>query len=338
MASTQISDIYNPVTFGRRIAQAQTNLNSFISSGIMSNDTALGAQAAVGGNTGEMTNYKPMRNAEPNYSTDNPATIAGTGKANSQTLTYRKYYGNRGFSFMDLAGMINLQQGLDPVDVITSQLGQYWASVDQTRVIRSSLGLLADSVANHTSDMLVTVATDGAGAVTDAQRISADVVIDAKQTLGDHASKLNAIAMHSVIKSRLQRQNLITDVPDARGEIMFQEYLGYRIIEDDDMPAQAGANRITYTCILFAAGSIGYASVPTEKPTEIERVAGAGNGSGESRIWTRNAGIIQPMGYSFVSGAVAGQSATWAELTDATNWTRVWERKNVPLAFIQVND
>lgn len=338
MSTTQIADLYSPLTFGRRITESQINLNAFIASGIMSNDQALAAQAAVGGTIGEMTNYNPMVNSEPNYSTDNPATIASTDKVTSAVMRYRKFFGNRGWSFMSLASMINLQQGQDPVDVVTSQIGQYWANVNETRVIRSALGVLADSVANHSSDMLVSVATDGAGAVTAAERISADVVLDAKQTLGDHASKLNAIAMHSVVKTRLQKDNLIEYIPDARGEVMIPTYLGYRVIEDDSMPAVAGTNRITYTCILFAAGAFGYADVPTEMPSEMDRNSGAGNGSGESVIWSRNSGIIQPMGYSFTSNSVAGQSATWSELELATNWTRVHNRKNVPMAFIQVND
>ena len=338
MATTQIADLYNPLTFARRTTEAQLNLNAFIASGIMSNDPALADQAAAGGNIGEMTNYNPMVNSEPNYSTDNPATIATTDKVDSAVMQFRKFYGNRGWSFMSLASMINLQQGQDPVEVMTSQIGQYWANVNQTRVIRSSLGVLADSVANHSGDMLVSVATDAVGAVTDAERISADVVLDAKQTLGDHARKLNAISMHSVVKTRLQKQNLIDYIPDARGEVMIPTYLGYRIIEDDEMPAVAGTNRITYTCVLFAAGAFGYADVPTDMPSEMERVVGAGNGSGESQIWSRNSGIIQPMGYSFTSASVAGQSATWAELENASNWTRVHSRKNVPMAFIQVND
>lgn len=338
MATFQIADGYNPLTFARRATEAQIEMNAFIASGVMSNDTALASQAAVGGNIGEMTNYKPMMYTEPNYSTDNPADIAGTDKVESAVMQYRKYYGNRAWSFMDLAKMVNLQQGDDPVGVVTSQIGQYWANVEQTRVIRSSLGVLEDSVANHTGDMVVSVATDAAGAVTDAERISADVVLDAKQTLGDHASKVTAIAMHSVIKTRLQKQNLIEYIPDARGEVMIPTYLGYRVIEDDEMPAVAGTNRITYTCVLFAPGAIGYANVPTEVPSEMFRVPSTGNGGGEDQMWSRTAGIIQPLGYSFTGASVAGQSATWAELQNPANWTRVWQRKNIPMAFIQVND
>lgn len=338
MATTQIADLYNPVTFARRATEMQIELNAFIASGVMTNDPALAAQAAAGGNTGEMTNYKPMVYSEPNYSTDNPADIATTDKVESAVMKYRKYYGNRAWSFMDLARSINLQQGQDPVGVVTSQIGGYWANVEQTRVIRSSLGILADSVANHGSDMVVSVATDAAGAVTDAERISADVVLDAKQTLGDHASKITAIAMHSVVKTRLQKQNLIEYIPDARGEVMIPTYLGYRVIEDDEMPAVAGTNRITYTCVLFAPGAYGYANVPVENPSERYRLPGSGNGGGEDQLWSRTSGIIQPMGYSWADASVAGQSATWAELEDATNWTRVWQRKNIPMAFIQVND
>ena len=337
MATFQIADSYNALTFARRTGEAQIELNAFIASGIMTNDAALASQASVGGVTGEMTDYVPMVYSEPNYSTDDPNTIAGTDKVSTQVMKYRKFYGNRAWSFMDLAKMVNLQQGADPVSVVTQQLGRYWANVNQTRVIRSSLGVLADSVANHGGDMLVSVATDAAGAVTDAERISADIVLDAKQTMGDHASKLNAIAMHSVVKTRLMKQNLIEFIPDARGEVMIPTYLGYRIIEDDEMPAVAGTNRITYTCVLFAAGSFGYADVPAEVPSEIYRIPGAGNGGGEGQIWSRMDGIIQPLGYSSV-GTPAGQSLTWAELELAATWTRVWERKNVPMAFIQVND
>lgn len=338
MATTQIADIYNPLTFARRATEAQIQLNAFIASGVMSNDVALAAQAAAGGNTGEMTNYKPMVYSEPNYSSDDPAQLATTDKVESAVMKYRKYFGNRAWSFMDLARMVNLQQGPDPVGVVTTQIGQYWANVEQTRAIRTSLGILADSVANHGGDMVKSVATDDAGAVTDAERINADVVLDAKQTLGDHASKITAIAMHSVVKTRLQKQNLIDYIPDARGEVMIPTYLGYRIIEDDEMPAVAGTNRITYTCVLFAPGALGYANVPTLNASTTDRIEEAGNGGGEDRVWSRTSGIIHPLGYTWTDASVAGNSATWAELENAANWTRVWDRKNIPMAFIQVND
>jgi hypothetical protein len=43
------------------------------------------------------------------------------------------------------------------------------------------------------------------------------------------------------------------------------------------------------------------------------------------------------MGYAFNSAAVAGTSPTVAELQDVTNWTRVYERKAVSIAFLVTN-
>jgi hypothetical protein len=48
--------------------------------------------------------------------------------------------------------------------------------------------------------------------------------------------------------------------------------------------------------------------------------------------------IYHPSGCSFLSASVASNSATYAELAAAANWDRVVPRKNVPLAFLQVND
>ena len=337
MATTQIADIYNPLVFARLTSEAQINTNAFIQSGIMTNDPSLAAMAAVGGNVGEMTGYAPMINNEPRYASDVPGTTVTHKNVTSVEMKYRKYYANQSWSFMELAEMINLKQGMDPIAAMNDRLGQYWATFNERRVINSSLGVLADSVANHGSDMLITVATDAAGAVTAAERISADLVLDAKQTLGDHSGQLNAIAMHSVIYTQLQKENLIEFIPDSRGEIMIPTYLGYRVIQDDSMPAVAGTNRITYTTVLFAAGSFGYADVPQKRASSLDFDEQAGNGSGEDVIYSRQGGIIQPMGYSFNLTIAAGGSATYAQLAAAASWGRVWDRKNIPMAFLQTN-
>ena len=199
------------------------------------------------------------------------------------------------------------------------------------------MGVLADNVANDSSDMLYSVANDLVAAVADAERISADAVISAKQTLGDHAEMLSAIAMHSIIYSRLQRQNLITFIPNARGEVNIPTYLGYRVVVDDGLPAVAGTNRITYTSILFAAGSIAYGIGSPPVPSELEREALAGDGGGQDIVVSRKTELIHPNGFQ-MTGTPAADSATLAELAAAASWDRVVVRKNVGMAFLQTNE
>lgn len=104
------------------------------------------------------------------------------------------------------------------------------------------------------------------------------------------------------------------------------------------MPAVAGVNRITYTCVLFGSGAVSSANGRVENPSAVDRDEKAGNGGGEETLHSRRSDLIHPLGFSFTSSSVAGQSATLAELEAAANWDRVWDRKNVPLAFLQVND
>jgi hypothetical protein len=155
--------------------------------------------------------------------------------------------------------------------------------------------------------------------------------------MGDAKDALSAIAMHSVVYTTLQKLQLIAFIPNARGEINIPTYLGYRVIIDDGMPAVAGTNRITYTTILFAAGSVGHGNGTILVPSEMERIPSSGYGGGQDIIHTRSSEIIHPFGFSFLSAAVAGKSATLAELATATNWDRKYQRKNIGVAFIKTN-
>jgi hypothetical protein len=334
MAVVQIADVYNPLTFARREQEKQVEMNAFLASGIMVMDPRITEQATVGGNKGELPFFKPLGTDEPNYSDDAPGNTSTPKKVSGAKMDWRLASQNQSWSTMDLARELSL---IDPVGAITDRQGAYWATTNERRLINSALGILADNVANDDSDMVVSVATDAAGDVTDAEKISADVIIDARQTAGDHKGGFAAIAMHSVVHATLEKQQLIEDVRDADNNTLFQVYNNMRVVLDDSLPAIAGTNRITYTSILFGAGAWVAGEGRVQTPSEIDRTPAAGNGGGQDTIFSRRADIIHPLGFSFTSASVAGQSATLAELADDANWDRVWGRKNVPMAFIQTN-
>ena len=139
--------------------------------------------------------------------------------------------------------------------------------------------------------------------------------------------------------ANLQKLNLITFLPLSEQEPKFPHYLGYRVVVDDSLAPRAGTTSgFVYTSILFGADSIGYGAGSPPKPSELFRSPAAGNGGGQDIIFSRATEIIHPFGFQFTSASVAGQSATYAELATAANWTRVYaNRKNIPLAFLQTN-
>lgn len=335
MAVVAISDIYNPLTFSRRSQQAQIQLNRFLSSGIAVNDPAIAAQLGTGGMIGDMSNFAPLTVGEPNYSTDNPASSTTPANVTSELAKFRSAARNKSWSTMDLAREIALN---DPVAAITGRIGAYWAQDDEQRLIKSLLGVLAGNIANNSSDMVINVATDANSAVTDAERIGGDRIIDGLQTLGDHKAAITTIAIHSAIHTRLQKQNLIQFVRNADNNIMFETYMGKRLIVDDSMPAVAGTYRTTYTCAMFAPGAVATASGRVLTPSEMLRVPAAGDGGGQDIIFSRVHNVWSPIGFSFTSASVAGRSPTYTELSAAANWSRIYLRKNVPIAFLKVND
>ena len=349
MATTRLSDLYDPLTFDNAMQERQIELNAFLQAGVMSNDSKLQSHLATGGNIGELPFYFSLPTSgegasgtEPNFSTDNPANVSTPQKITSGKMVFRASYQNNSWSSADLAREITSLS--DPLMAIVNRIAGYWATNTQNRLIKSALGVLADNVANDSSDMIVSVATDDAAAVTAAEKISADIFIDALATMGDRMTQVGGmvVAMHSVVYAELNKQNLIEFIPNSRGEVGFGSYLGHSIIVDDGMPAVAGVNRVTYTTIIFGPGSFGYGSGYPTTPSETDRVPGSGEGGGEEIIYSRTTEVIHPVGFTFSSTTLTGSAdntqANYADLILAVNWDRVYEnRKNIALAYIQTN-
>lgn len=334
MAVVQLADIYEPVPFNAAVDQAAIELNRFVGSGILAGNPIIAAAANQGGSIGELPFFNPLdHSAEPNYVTDNPASFSVPKKIGGSKQTYRKAFLHDSWSTMDLALELALK---DPFAAITSKIGKYWAIQIEKRVIQCAMGLLADNVANDGGDMVYNIATDAIGAPADAELISADAIILATDTMGDHKEALAIIAIHSAVYSRLQRLNLISFIPNSRGEINIPTYLGYLVIVDDSLPAVAGVNRITYTSFLFARGAFAYSPGTPTTPSELERIASSGDGGGQDVIHSRRTELIHINGTQHTVVPV-GQSATLAELAAATSWDRVVDRKNIPIAFLQTN-
>lgn len=334
MATTRIADIYEPTVFNQSVDEASTAANAFYASSVMQRDGQLDDFASGAGSVVELPYYKPLADVEPNYSSDDPTQHSQPEKMTGGLQIARKAFMNQSWSAMDLARELALK---DPLDGVTQKIGVYWATQIQRRTIQSMMGVLADNQANDGGDMVYSVATDETGEPTASEKISGEAVLAAKQTMGDAAGKLSGIAMHSVLKTSLQAQNLIEYERDPETGLLYPMYLGYRVIEDDGMPAVQGTNRLTYTVALFGQGAFLWGYGEPENASAIDRDESSGNGGGQEVIYTRRQDIIHPVGFQFTGSSVAAQSASLAELANAANWDRSYERKNIPLAFLQVN-
>lgn len=333
----RLSDVFIPSVYGSYTAVNNPETSALVRAGVVSTSPLLNQVARGGGKQITVPFWKDIDpTIEPNYSNDDPADLAVPNKIGSGTFTARTVWMNQGFGEMDLVQEL---AGASPLQHVRNRFGEYWTRQQNRRVIATSVGLLADNVANDGGDMLVDISGVGDG------KFSSDAFVDAAYTLGDNADSITAIAIHSSIEARMVKNDDIVNVTDSNGNLVMRTYKGRAVIVDDLLPVSgSGADRI-YTSILFGRGAIGFGGVEgnvfaagvgvPKTPAEVSRTAEAGNGGGMESIWERRTWMLHPFGFEWIEGTLVEMSPTLADLRLAAHWNRVVDRKQVPMAFIK---
>lgn len=334
MALTQLTDVIIPEVYQSYTAVNSPEKTAFFESGVVVRNTMLDQKANSGGDTVNVPFWKDLDSTvAPNLS-DDTTNSATPQKVVAGNQIARMSYLNQGYSSADLAGEI---AGSDPMQQVRNRFGTYWMRQWQRRLISSCKGILADNVASNSGDMLKNVAAEATGSVTASTLFNRDAFTDAVYTMGDMASELQAIAVHSHVMQQMVKNDDIVYIPDSQGRLTIPTFMGLRVIVDDSMPVRAGTTSgFVYTSIIFGAGAFGYGEGSAKVPVELDREAAKGNGGGIETLWERKTWLLHPFGFQ-ATGTPAGASFTLAELENAASWSRVVERKNAPIAFLQTN-
>lgn len=339
---TQLANVIVPEVFEEYVALDTCVSTALKDSGVLVTNPFMQSQLGMGGDIINVPAWNDLVspatiNTDPNVSSDNPANVAAPNYISAVDFVARKSYLNNAWSSASLAAEI---AGSDPQRRVAQRIAAYWNHVYEARLIQSLYGILLSNVANNGSDMLVDIsaATTAApitinGTQYTLPTVQRDAVIDAAFTMGDRASEVKAIAVHSAVYRTMAKNNEIEFIRDADNNILFATYAGMAILQDDNLVLPNSS----YLTVLFARGAVGFAEGPSARniPLEIFRWPQQGNGAGVEELWTRRDSIIQPFGFSFTSASVAAQSPVLSELAKASNWVRTTpERKQCPIAFL----
>jgi hypothetical protein len=210
---------------------------------------------------------------------------------------------------------------------IADLVAEYWARDDQKTLLNILEGIFAS--ASMTGNILDASAESGNAAI-----ITNNMLIDAISLLGDHGGHLTGIITHSAVMYDLAKKDLLKTVPIVPGTTMAPEtmaYLGRNIITDDSSPKTGSGTDTVYTTYLFGLGAIGYAEGNPPVPTETERNALAG----DDTLVNRRHFILHPRGVKWQGSSVAGSTPDNTELATDTNWTRVYENKNIRMVALK---
>jgi hypothetical protein len=327
---TKIADVVVPEIFTPYAQQITEEKSRVIQSGMLSRDGAIDALMVGGGLTYNTPSFRDLDNDAENVSTDNEASLSTPNKIGSSTEISVKLNRNNSWSTMDLTGDL---AGADPLAAIGSRVGEYWARRLQVAVVAVMTGLFADNAAaptgtdTHVQDDM-TVDISGVGYTAGVTDFSAEAFIDAATTLGDSAGDVTMVMVHSLVYARMQKNNLIDFIPDARGETTIPTFLGRQVVVDDGLPATGGV----FESWLFGAAALRLGVGTPDVATENDRIPAAGDGGGQDVLHNRVQWVIHPAGHAYIGSTPSGGPAN-SVLDDAASWSRVFpERKQIKIA------
>jgi len=343
---TQLSDTVIPEVYLSYTAVNTTERAALVASGLIQTSDTMNRIARSGGRNCILPFWKDLdASTEPNYSNDDPEDLATPEGVDTGTMNTRKAFVNKGYSEMDLVQEL---AGASPMQHIRNRFGNYWDLQKNRRLGAIIKGLYLANVGKNAGDMTLDMTTGNSTG--SAGVFGSDGFIDAAFTLGDQVGAINSVIVHSVIMARMAKNDDIVYIPDSQGKLIIPTYKGRIVIAIDDpnlVLSGSGAAR-KFLSILCGPGGIGFGEaggscfafgegVPKVE-VETERNARSGNGGGQETLWERKTWIMHPYGFNWTDPGGADTltefSPKWSDLAKAVPWTRVVDRKNVPLAFL----
>lgn len=342
---TQVSDVVVPEIFTPYIQQQTEEKSRLVQSGVLARNAMMDQLLAGGGLTFNVPSFRDLDNDAENVSSDDEADIiqlsvsAGSPalpssfldsvplKIETDTEIAVRMNRNNSWSSADLAAAL---AGDDPMDAIASRVAGYWRRRLQAAFIATVNGVVKDNTNNDSADYTNNIA--GASFIDGVTNFSAEAFLDAAVTMGDSMEDLAVVMVHSIVYNRMQKNNLIDFIPDARGEVMIPTFLGREVIVDDSMPVTSNV----YDTWLFGRGALQLGVGSPKVPTAVERHEAAGNGGGQEVLYSRQEWSIHPVGHAYTGTAAKGGPGNGTgsnDLNNAGSWDRVYpERKQIKFA------
>lgn len=338
--STTLSDLIEPEIFLPYTQNLTMEKTALFASGAVASDASLTALISGGGLTFHLPQWDDLDNTAARVTTEDDHAEFTGGTAEPDPLKTGAFEQvavrcNRNQSWSNSA-LSRLIIGQDPMESVMNRVAEYWAREWQRTFIAVMTGIFTDNdsapgSSEHvqgdlTHDISGSAFSDGV------TNFSAEAVIDAAQTMGDAHEQWTAICVHSVIKSRMKKLNLIDYIPDSEGRVNIETFHGRRIVVDDAMPVSGGV----YQTWLLGDGAMRWGEVDPPNAVVVERKEGAANGGGQEILYNRKQFCIHPEGHTFVGTPPKGgpsNAASSGNFAHSNAWRRVApERKQIRIA------
>jgi hypothetical protein len=319
--------------FTAYVDEAVTTRSAFINSGVIQPLDIL--NATEGGDYVNVPSWSANLSGDAEVLSDTTSLIPGKIGAEKQICPV--LHRGRAWEVRTLAA---LAAGDDPMQAIGRKVADYISHQQQKDVFSILRGVFGPLTSNTTGALRALAIDSNATAAV----LSPGKVAEARAALGDQGEKLSVIAMHSkvfydlverkaidyVTETDARLTSSVTDfvggsIAGAYGDVSVPTYMGMRVIVSDDVNND-GTNYASYLFTPGAMASGTQSGLVTETDRDILALSDA-----MSVHWHN---LYHPLGVSYTSGGVNPSRAT---LEAASNWTQIYETKNIGVVSIVSN-
>jgi len=328
--ATLRSDIIVPEVFTPYVIEQTTQRDAFLASGVVRPMAEL--NATEGGDFINVPFWKANLSGDFEVLSDSSSLTPGKITADKQVgvILHR----GRAFEARDLAA---LAAGSDPMAAIGAKVADYVANQRQKDLLASLKGVFGTLGTTSSSAAFFDLTIDGESGDTPTV-LSPRHVAEARSLLGDQGDKLTAICMHSKVYYDLVERRAIDYVgtADARGTTTTQSggsmvaafgnptvptYMGLRVIVSDDVQTEGSGSSTEYATYFFTEGAVA-SGEQMAMQTETDRDILAKSDAMSIDLHY----CYHPVGSKW---AVTTTNPTRAQLETVSNWSKVYELKNL---------
>ncbi|MEO0797173.1 MAG: hypothetical protein AAFX93_18625 [Verrucomicrobiota bacterium] len=334
-AVTKISDLWVPDVWVNGMPEYVIKQHNILNTDVVYTDTDMVRRASGPGETINIPFFQ-----EPDYDDEvqdeeNAPTINGIASGKQIAVPLNR---------VSAAAASSLSGAISGTDPLGFAMGIY-GSLRMRQRSKALYSMLTGIFGNADFAPLVLSQFDEDGAVPDpANLIDSDMAIDGLALMGEALPGMlrGVVVMHSIIHAALLKQQDIITVKDADGKVIMQTYKDFRVFLDDSLVRPGATSGYVYSTYFFKNRSIAMGdkpqiSVAGEPDSVASLVFDVDQKLNQKTIIDRTRYILHPSGTAFI-GAIAGQSATNAELATPANWDLAYgDVKHVGIIKIQTN-
>lgn len=325
---------FDPEVFTDYMQEQSTINNLILTSGILQHDPIIANAIGGSGNVAAVPTFMHIDNEtdalNDDGKTNNTPTELKGGKMLIMAMARMKAWKEKTYT--------RYLTGKSPLGNLANNLvAPYWRNQrekDLLAVIKGALG--AAGMETHVTDISTT-----SGEIGEGNKLALTSTIDLGQkAVGDRREGFKLFICHSAVAANLRKQELLQNVAyfdDVLGrDVVLPMVNGMICLETDTGTVDTTVEAYpVYTSFMAGTGSILTSEKATHKPYGVE-YDNESNG-GEEKLYTKQAYVYHPDGFSIKADKIAEESPTRKELENSENWELKVDNRLVMLAAIKSN-